>query len=91
MRVTFQRNENLAVQIWCLAVDAEAEAPLYPFLESIHVVVLGAIRREGHVSRPQRSRIGKPPFVHVAVRALDGLRAHDRHLIAAFRSAHCHC
>jgi hypothetical protein len=23
--------------------------------------------------------------------AEDGLRAHDRHVIAAFRSAHCHC
>jgi hypothetical protein len=40
-------------------------------------------------SQPHKIYDGEPCAKEPA--AKDGLRAHDRHAIAAFRSAHCHC
>jgi hypothetical protein len=40
---------------------------------------------------PHKIYDGKPCALSQEPAAEDGLRAHDRHLIAKFRSAHCHC
>jgi len=40
---------------------------------------------------PHKSYDGESCVLSKEPAAEDGLRAHDRHLIAAFRSAHCHC
>jgi hypothetical protein len=41
--------------------------------------------------QPHKIYDGEPCALSKEPAAEDGLRAHDRHVIAAFRSAHCHC
>jgi hypothetical protein len=41
--------------------------------------------------QPHKIYDGEPCALSKEPAAKDRLRAHDRHLIAAFRSAHCHC
>jgi hypothetical protein len=41
-------------------------------------------------SQPYKTYDGKPRALSQALAAQAGLRAHDRHLIATFRSAQCH-
>ena len=43
------------------------------------------------LGRPHKIYDGEPCGLSKEPAAEDGLRAHDRHVIAAFRSAHCHC
>jgi hypothetical protein len=43
------------------------------------------------VGQPHKIYDGKPCALSKEPAAEDGLRAHDRHLIVTFRSAHCHC
>ena len=43
------------------------------------------------LGHPHKIYDGEPCPLSQEPAAKDGLRAHDRHLIAAFRSAHCHC
>jgi hypothetical protein len=43
------------------------------------------------LGQPHKMYDGEPCAFSQGPAAEDELRAHDRHLIAAFRSAHCHC
>ncbi len=43
------------------------------------------------LGQPHKIYDGEPCALSKEPAAEDGLRAHDRHLIAAFRSAHCRC
>jgi hypothetical protein len=43
------------------------------------------------VDQPHKNYDGEPCALSKETAADDGLRAHERHLIATFRSAHCHC
>jgi hypothetical protein len=50
--------------------------------------------REGLLAplgQPHKIYDGEPCALSKEPAAEDGLRAHDRYVIAAFRSAHCHC
>jgi hypothetical protein len=50
-----------------------------------------AIARVAVPQGPHKSHDAEPCALLKEPAAEDGLRAHDRHVIAAFRSAHCHC
>src|SRR6202012_3277651 len=50
--VAFERDQNLVFRGRGLAVHAEKKAALQPFLERIHMAVLGAIRGIEHIGRP---------------------------------------
>ena len=43
------------------------------------------------LGQPHKIYDSEPCALSKELAAEDGLRAHDHHLIAVFRSAHCHC